>query len=168
MLLHIGAFHLDLNSKQTTLWHLLAPRTRLLCTLLMVFAIALTPNGRWWTWGDLWLRCAECYLAESGDCTVLLKRIAVEFAFVGVVLLGTLFREGGEVLWSWGVLKITTVGLTVLGSVTLKALLSLMMLKCIDPNHFHSSIAQCLSCPANSAPVSRDFGIHVSLHQCLD
>jgi cobalt/nickel transport system permease protein len=59
---------------------------------------------------------------------VLLKRIAVEFAFVGVVLLGTLFREGGEVLWSWGVLKITTVGLTVLGSVTLKALLSLMML----------------------------------------
>jgi cobalt/nickel transport system permease protein len=60
--------------------------------------------------------------------SILLKRIAVEFAFIGVVLLGTLFRDGGEVLWSWGVLRITTVGLTVLGSVTLKALLSLMML----------------------------------------
>jgi cobalt/nickel transport system permease protein len=59
---------------------------------------------------------------------ILLKRIAIEFAFIGVVLLGTLFREGGEVLWSWGVLRITTEGLTVLGSVTIKALLSLVTL----------------------------------------
>jgi cobalt/nickel transport system permease protein len=58
---------------------------------------------------------------------VLLKRIAVEFAFIGAVLLGTLFRDGGEVIWSWGPLRITTVGLMVLGSVTLKALLSLIM-----------------------------------------
>jgi len=58
----------------------------------------------------------------------LLKRVAIEFAFIGAVLLGTLFRSGGEVLWSWGWLQITTEGLTVLGSVTLKALLSLLML----------------------------------------
>jgi cobalt/nickel transport system permease protein len=128
MLLHIGAFHLDIDSKQTTLWHSLAPRTRLLCTLLIVFAIALTPNGRWWTWGIYGLGVLGVILLSRVTLPVLLKRIAVEFAFVGVVLLGTLFRDGGEVLWSWGVLKITTVGLTVLGSVTLKALLSLMML----------------------------------------
>lgn len=128
MLLHIGAFHLDIDSKQTTLWHSLAPRTRLLCTLLIVFAIALTPNGHWWTWGIYGLGVLSVILLSRVTLLVLLKRIAVEFAFVGVVLLGTLFRGGGEVLWSWGVLKITTVGLTVLGSVTLKALLSLLML----------------------------------------
>lgn len=128
MLLQIGAFHLDINSKQTTLWHLLAPRTRLLSTLLLVFAIALTPNGRWWTWGIYALGVLIVILLSRVTLPVLLKRIAVEFAFVGVVLLGTLFRDGGEVVWSWGVLKITTVGLTVLGSVTFKALLSLLML----------------------------------------
>ena len=128
MLLHIGAFHLDINSKQTTLWHSLAPRTRLLCTLLIVFAIALTPNGRWWTWAIYGLGVLSVVLVSRVTLPVLLKRLIVEFAFVGVVLLGTLFRDGGEVLWSWGWLRITTVGLTVLGSVTLKALLSLLML----------------------------------------
>ena len=128
MLLHIGAFHLDIDSKQTTLWHSLAPRTRLLCTLLIVFAIALTPNGRWWTWAIYGLGVLSIVLLSRVTLSVLLKRLIVEFSFVGVVLLGTLFRGGGEVLWSWGWLRITTVGLTVLGSVTLKALLSLLML----------------------------------------
>lgn len=128
MLLHVGAFHLDIDSKQTTLWHSLAPRSRLLCTLLIVFAIGLTPNGRWLTWAVYGLGVLSVILLSRVTLPVLLKRIAVEFAFIGVVLLGTLFRDGGEVLWSWGSLKITTVGLTVLGSVTLKALLSLLML----------------------------------------
>jgi cobalt/nickel transport system permease protein len=52
----------------------------------------------------------------------------VESAFVGVVMLGALFREGGKVLWQWGWFKITTAGLTILGSVTLKALLALLLL----------------------------------------
>lgn len=128
MLLHVGAFHLDIDSKQTTLWHSLAPRSRLLCTLLIVFAIGLTPNGRWLTWAVYGLGVLSVILLSRVTLPVLLKRIAVEFAFISVVLLGTLFRDGGEVLWSWGSLKITTVGLTVLGSVTLKALLSLLML----------------------------------------
>ncbi len=128
MLLHVGAFHLDIDSKQTTLWHSLAPRSRLLCTLLIVFAIALTPNGRWLTWAVYSLGVLIVVLLSRVTLPVLLKRIAVEFAFIGVVLLGTLFRDGGEVLWSWGSLKITTLGLTVLGSVTIKALLSLLML----------------------------------------
>jgi cobalt/nickel transport system permease protein len=128
MLLHLGVFDLDLDSKQSTLWHSLAPRTRLLCTLLIVFAIALTSNGHWWTWAIYGLGVLGIILLSRVTVTVLLKRIAVEFAFISVVLLGTLFREGGEVLWSWGVLKITTEGLTVLGSVTIKALLSLLML----------------------------------------
>ena len=128
MLLHIGAFHLDIDSQHVTLWHKLAPRTRILCTLLMVFAIVLTPNGHWWTWAIYGLVIFSLLLLSQATLPVLIKRLAVEFAFIGVVLLGTLFRGGGEVLWAWGPLQITTVGLTVLGSVTLKSLLSLMML----------------------------------------
>jgi cobalt/nickel transport system permease protein len=48
--------------------------------------------------------------------------------FVGVVLLGTLFRTGGEVVWQWGWLQITTTGLITLGSVALKMVLSLTAL----------------------------------------
>lgn len=128
MLLHVGAFHLDVDSGRTTPWHALAPRTRLLCVLLTVFAIALTPNGRWWTWAIYGLGVLSVVGLSRVTWTLLLKRLAVEFSFIGVVLLGTLFRSDGEVLWSWGPLQITTVGLTVLGSVTTKALLSLVML----------------------------------------
>ncbi|MBD1932484.1 cobalt ECF transporter T component CbiQ [Trichocoleus sp. FACHB-69] len=128
MLLHLGAVQFDVDSKKNTPWHSLAPRTRVLCTLLLVFAIALTPNGRWWTWAIYGLGVLTIIRLSRVTGTVLLKRIAVEFAFIGAVLLGTLFREGGEVIWSWGPLRITTVGLMVLGSVTLKALLSLIIL----------------------------------------
>lgn len=128
MLLHVGAFVLDIDSKQATPWHKLAPRTRILCTLLFVFANVLTPDGHWWTWAIYGLALVSLLLLSRVTLLVLLKRLAVEFTFIGVVLLGTLFRSGGEVLWSWGPLQITTVGLTILGSVTLKAFLSLLIL----------------------------------------
>jgi len=128
MLLHIGAFNLDVDSKNDTPWHSLAPRTRVLCTVLLVFAIALTPDGRWWTWAIYGTGVLGVILLSRVTWSVLLKRIAVEFVFVGTILLGTLFQEGGEVVWSWGVLKITTEGLMVLGSVAIKVMLSLLML----------------------------------------
>jgi cobalt/nickel transport system permease protein len=128
MLLHVGANHFDVDSKQATPWHSLAPHTRLLCTLLIVFAIALTPNGHWLTWAVYGLAILGLIWLSRVTLPVLLKRIAVESAFIFVVVLGTLFQGGGKVLWTWGLLQITTVGLTVLGSVTLKAMLSLLML----------------------------------------
>ncbi|MFB2838098.1 cobalt ECF transporter T component CbiQ [Floridanema evergladense] len=128
MLLHVNAFQLDIDSKQLSFWHSLAPKTRLLCTILLVFATALTPNGRWWTWLVYGLSVLGLVLLSKVTLPVLFKRIAVEFAFVVVILFGTLFRSGGEVVWFWGFIKITTEGLTVLGSVTIKALLSLLML----------------------------------------
>jgi cobalt/nickel transport system permease protein len=127
MLLHIAAFQLDRDSHQKTPWHSLAPHTRLLCTLLSVFAIALTPNGRWWTWAIYSLGIFGIIGISRVTWQTLIKRVAIEFAFVGTILLGTLLREGGQVLWSWGVLKITTTGLTVLGSVAWKGLLSLLI-----------------------------------------
>ena len=128
MLLHVNAFHLDIDSKRTSWWHTLTPRTRILCTILIVFAIALTPNGRWLTWAIYAAAVLSLILISRVTISILIKRIAVEFVFISLILLGTLFREGGETIWSWGILKITTAGLIILGSVSLKALLSLMML----------------------------------------
>ena len=127
MLLHIGAFHLDIDSQGATFWHKLAPHTRVLCVLLMVFAIALTPNGRWWTWLVYGAGILLLILSSRVTLAVLFQRVAVEFVFIGVVILGTLFQDQGDVLWSWGYLRITSEGLTALGSVALKSFLSLVI-----------------------------------------
>jgi cobalt/nickel transport system permease protein len=128
LLLHIGAFQLDVDSKLSTQWHSLAPRTRVLCALLFVFATALTPNGHWWTWAVYGAGLAVLILLCRVTLPVLLQRVVVESTFIGVVLLGTLFRGGGEVIWRWGWLQVTTEGLRVLGSVSLKAFLCLLVL----------------------------------------
>ncbi|HEY9642231.1 MAG TPA: cobalt ECF transporter T component CbiQ [Coleofasciculaceae cyanobacterium] len=128
MLLHIGAFRLDTNSQGTTPWHQLTPRIRVLCALLFVFATALTANGRWWTWLIYGLGLAALILRSRLTLPVLLRRVAVELSFISVVLIGTLFRGSGAVLWQWGWLQITDEGLMILGSVTAKALLCLLML----------------------------------------
>lgn len=128
MLLHIGAFHLDIDSQHQTPWHRIIPRTRILCALLIVFAIVLTPNGHWLTWAIYGMAGLCLLMLSQITLPVLLKRMLVESAFISVVLLGTLFRSGGQVVWHWGALQITTVGLTILGSVTFKALLSLLFL----------------------------------------
>jgi cobalt/nickel transport system permease protein len=52
----------------------------------------------------------------------------VELIFISTVLVGTLFRDGGIVLWQWGWLSVTSEGLVILASVFLKASLSLAML----------------------------------------
>lgn len=128
LLLHIGAFQLDLDSQRTTLWHRLVPKTRILCVLLLVFAIALTPNGRWLTWAVYGAGVGTIVLLSQVTLGALLQRVAVESVFLSVVLLGTLFRGGGTTLWQWGWLQVTTEGVMVLGSVALKAVLSLVLM----------------------------------------
>jgi cobalt/nickel transport system permease protein len=128
LILHVSAFQLDVDSARSSIWHSLAPRTRILCVLLLVFATGLTPNGRWWTWAIYAIGVLALLLVSRVSLLVLLRRVAVEFTFVGVVLIGTLFRSEGEILWQWGWLTISTGGLMVLGSVMLKALLSLLVL----------------------------------------
>lgn len=128
LLLHLGAVHLDVDSKQSTPWHTLVPQTRVLCVILSVFAISFTPNGQWWTWAIYAIGILGLLWLSQVTWSVLFQRLMVESAFISVVLLGTLFREGGQVLWQWGWFRITTAGLTVLGSVTVKALLCLILL----------------------------------------
>lgn len=133
LLLHIGNFdwHVDHgNDKDSPSgeWNLLAVQTKLLCTFLAVIAIALTPNGRWWTWLIYGIALLVVLWLSEVSISKLMKRMTIESAFISTILLGTLFRGGGEVLWSWGWMQITTGGLIVLGSVTLKVLLSLFIL----------------------------------------
>jgi cobalt/nickel transport system permease protein len=128
VLLHGGAFSLAIDSQRSTPWQGLTPQTRILCVLVMVMAIALTPNGHWVTWGIYSIGILSTVLVSQVTLSVLFQRLAVELSFVSVILLGTLFRQGGDTLWQWGIVSITTTGLTVLGSVTLKALLSLLLL----------------------------------------
>jgi cobalt/nickel transport system permease protein len=128
MLLHVGAFQLDIDSQGITRWHRLTPQFRVLCAILFVFATTLTPNGRWWTWCFYGLGLATLILYSRVTLPVLLKRVAVESVFIGVVLLGTLFHEGETLLWQWGWIQITAEGLTILASVAFKALLCLLML----------------------------------------
>ncbi|MBR8832259.1 MAG: Energy-coupling factor transporter transmembrane protein EcfT [Chroococcopsis gigantea SAG 12.99] len=128
MLFHISAFQLDKDSNVSSPWHSLTARSRVICALLFVFATALTPNGHFRTWavyaGGLLALISISHLTLS----VLIRRVAVEFTFISVVLLGTLFNGAGQTLWSWGWFKITDTGLIVLGSVFTKAFLSLLML----------------------------------------
>ncbi len=145
MLLHIGTFHLDVDSHGKTLWHRLSAPARILCSVLLVFAIALTPNGRWATWALYGIGLVFMILLTRVTLTVLLKRVAVEFMFIGAVLIGTLFRGGGSVLWQWGWLRLTTEGLTVLGSVSLKAFLSLLILNVLTMTTPIPALLQALS-----------------------
>lgn len=128
MLLHIGAVRLDLDSHRPSPWRSLAPQARLLCALMFVFATALTPPGRWLVWAIYGLGLGGLILMSRINLMVLLQRVAIEMGLAGVVLVGTLFRQEGTVLWQWGIFQVTTVGLTILASVSLKALLSLGML----------------------------------------
>jgi cobalt/nickel transport system permease protein len=133
MLFHVGGFHShiddgNVSAPSSGLWNGLTIQTKLICTFLSVCAITLTPNGRWLTWLFYGLGLIGLMAISQVSLSKLIKRIAIESAFLSVVLLGTLFRGGGEVLWAWGGLQITTEGLLILGSVSSKALLSLFVL----------------------------------------
>ena len=106
----------------------LSPSTRVLSVLILLIAIALTPNGQWVTW--LFYGGGLLGMVGMSGISVrqLIQRLTVEMLFVGVAALGMLFREGGQIVWQWGWLKVTTVGLVMLSSVSCKLLLSLLLL----------------------------------------
>jgi cobalt/nickel transport system permease protein len=128
ILLHLGALHLADAKEVNTPWHRLTPRSRVLCSVLLVFAIALTPNGRWLTWAVYGTAIAALMLLSRVKLTILFKRVAIEFIFISVVIIGTLFHDGNQVVLQWGWVRITTEGLIILGSVASKSFLSLLLL----------------------------------------
>ncbi len=90
-------FRFDIDSQKSTFWHSLAPRTRVLCVCLWVLAIAFTPNAHWWSWATYGATIFGLGLISRVTWSALLKRLAVEFSFIGTVLVGTLFQGGGDV-----------------------------------------------------------------------
>jgi cobalt/nickel transport system permease protein len=133
MLFHIHLLNSDdrhspHQDDRLNLWHSLAVHIRVICIFSLVFAIALTPNGKWWAWTIYAIAALVVLLLSRVSLKNLIKRMAIEFAFASVMLLGTLFRGGGQILWQWGWLQISEYGLIVLGSVTIKVFLSLLLL----------------------------------------
>jgi cobalt/nickel transport system permease protein len=129
MLLHISHLAVThLPTPNSNFWYRLTPTGRLAAVLILLVAIVATPHGHWLTWAVY----GGVILGLIGISRISLpqlgRRLAVESGFVGVMLLGTLFHPGGEVLWQWGWLKVTSTGLLILGSVTCKAGLSLLLL----------------------------------------
>ena len=149
MLLHIhlieSSNHLSQpKSERFNLWNRLAVHTRLICIFLLVFAIALTPMGRWWTWAVYGVTVLPILYWSKVSLGILAKRMAIELAFISVILLGTLFRGGGLILWQWGWLQITTNGLIILGSVSIKAFLSLLLLNILTLSTYIPLLLQAL------------------------
>lgn len=150
MLLHIHLtkatnHQMPNDSDRLNLWNSLAVHTRLLCIFLLVFAIALTPMGKWWTWIIYGTMTLPILHWSKVNLVVLVKRMAIEAAFISVILLGTLFRRGGEVVWQWGWLQITTNGLVILGSVSVKVFLSLLLLNILTLSTSVSLLLQALA-----------------------
>jgi cobalt/nickel transport system permease protein len=135
-------FNCEIERK--TFWQKISPRIRLVCVLLMIVAIALTPNGNWWTWSIYAVGIAIAVLTSKVNLNILLKRLAIESAFLGVLLIGNLFHGRGEILWQWGWLKISTEGVIILGSVGCKTLLSLILLNVLTLTTSIPSLLQAL------------------------
>ncbi|TYQ30311.1 cobalt ECF transporter T component CbiQ [Pseudanabaena sp. UWO310] len=149
MLLHIPLIEVSDRPSQSSgdrlnIWNSLAVHTRLLCIFLLVFAIALTPIGRWWTWAIYGIAILPILYWSKVNLGILVKRMAIESVFISAILLGTLFRSGGEILWQWGWLQITTKGLVILGSVSIKAFLSLLLLNILTLSISIPSLLQAL------------------------
>jgi cobalt/nickel transport system permease protein len=106
----------------------IAPSVRVLCALIMVLAIGITPNGHWVTGLIYGMGIAIVVALSPVNLTKLCQRIAVESVFVTVAVMGLLFRDGEGVLWQWGGLKITMTGVVILGSVMGKLWLSLLVM----------------------------------------
>ena len=107
------------------------PSVYLLSILLTLLAIAFTPKGDWGSLGFYslgiagWLIRLRIYLKIS--MRSLFSRVTVEFLFIGLILLSTLFHTGGEVIFNWGWLQITSQGLITLITVSFKTFLSLLL-----------------------------------------
>ncbi len=96
--------------------------------LLLVFAIAFTPNRHWLTW-SLYASAglALLWIAKLSWKT-LAQRVALEGLFVSTIALGAVFSPQGTPIWQWGWLHITDAGLALFASVMVKAILSLLLL----------------------------------------
>ncbi len=121
------------------------PSIRIVCALVMVIAIGITPDARWLTWLIYGMGIAIVVVMSQVSLTKLCQRLAVESVFVTVAVMGLLFRDGEGLLWQWGGLKITMTGLVILGSVMCKLWLSLTVMNLLTMTMPIPNLLQALS-----------------------
>jgi cobalt/nickel transport system permease protein len=98
-----------------------------LWVLVVLLAIALMPLGQWGNLAWCGTLVLIGLLLARLPLLPLLRRLSIELGLILVLVAGALWQEGGSVLWQWGWLQLTTVGLTRVVSILLKAALSLML-----------------------------------------
>ncbi|MGL5035622.1 MAG: energy-coupling factor transporter transmembrane component T family protein, partial [Microcystaceae cyanobacterium] len=103
------------------------PSTYLITTFLTLLAIAFTPKGAWLTFIFYALGIIFWLLKNRLFKRSLFLKVSVEFLFVSLILLSSLFQTGGKIIWSWGWLQISSNGIITLGTVTFKLFLSLLI-----------------------------------------
>ncbi|AGY60155.1 cobalt ECF transporter T component CbiQ [Gloeobacter kilaueensis] len=126
--LHVPTFSLAACAQGDSFWHRLQPGVRLACTLLWVLGVVLLPEASWTFWGVYAAGLLVLVLVSGISPGTLVRRLAVELLFVGVLLLTILFSGRGAVLVQWGPLTIAAASLTTFLSVLVRAVLSLWLL----------------------------------------
>lgn len=105
-----------------------APATYILCSFLTLFAIALTPSGRWWTLAFYSLLVLWPFIGHQQAWHSLFKRLRGEWIFLFLLLLIPLGPGQGEIIWQAGIFQIRDQALVILVTLIWKGLLSLVLL----------------------------------------
>ncbi len=117
-------------SQGQTFIHRLDARAKLLGVLAFIAAVALSPGGAWSSLGLFALLLTGVLVAARVPPLFLLKRSLVVLPFVLMIVAFIPFIQGGEVIYKArlgeGVLTITRQGVTLAGTLLLKAWLSVL------------------------------------------
>ncbi|UFP95848.1 cobalt ECF transporter T component CbiQ [Gloeobacter morelensis] len=151
ILLHVPTFSLAAYAQGDSFWHRLQPQVRLAVALLSVLGAVLLPEGAWNYWGLYAAVLAILVLLSQVSPVALLRRLAVELVFVGVLLLTILLSGRGTPLWTWGPLVIADGSLLTFASVLVRSALSLWVLNLLTLTTPAPSLLQALAgfgCPA--------------------
>ncbi|WP_218080407.1 cobalt ECF transporter T component CbiQ [Anthocerotibacter panamensis] len=150
MFLHVPTLAFATCADRDTPWHRLHPRARLLAALVLVFGIALIPNGVWPVLGLYAGVLLLLILLGQVNPGQIVRRLGVELAFVGVILLSILFSGKGTTLVTLGPLTIAKGSLVNFGSVLGRAVLSLLILNVLTLTTATPALLQALTelrCP---------------------
>lgn len=120
------------------------PSVYLLASLLILLAIALTRTGAWLTLAWYGLGLLIYYGVNRANIRLAWQSLTVEYLFLNVMILSNGLATQGTRLWQWGWLSITWERLMITGTVSLKCLLSLMVIHCLLGSLTQQQIFQAL------------------------
>ncbi len=122
------------------------PSVYLIASLLMLLAIALTRTGAWLTLAWYGFGLLIYYGVNRAKIRLAWQSLTVEYLFLNVMILSNGFSSQGTQLWQWGWLTITWERLIQTGTVSLKCLLSLMvihgLIACLTPQQIFQALLE--------------------------